>query len=351
MINAGGVWWIEISSTLGEGRRYCLGVPGFAEASRIAEWEGETMVIRELEDALMVDYDLKARPEKTRKQAQHVFGVFRHFGATIKVLRVLDDITTQILTQFAQWRLQDHVSGTVLYELKILRRALQVLCDWGKILRVPRLPPVSPSAPRQGFISDQELEKVCRVIEPTLEPFVRFLSLTGWRAGEAQKLAWKGVDFNIGIVRLEPGTTKTKQGREFPFRYLRPLEAVLRKQRDEVTRLELLLGQVIPWVFPRRSGGPIKRYDWSWHKACREVGLAGRVIHDFRRSAVRRLHLAGVPIPIGMKLTGHRSMRVYLAYAVSGPQDLEDGVRRLDAFMGRQKVCHEKSSLGTNKQW
>jgi integrase len=308
------------------------------------------MVIRELEDALMTDYELKGRPQKTCKAAQHTFGVLRCFSAAIRAIRTLDDITTQVLTQFAQWRMKDHESGSVLYELRIIHRALQVLCDWGKIARVPKTPPVSPSPPRQGFITDAQLEAICQVIDPVLEPLVRFLSLTGWRAGEAQRLTWNcNVDFSVGVVRLEPGTTKNRDGREFPFRYLRPLEVVLRKQRSEVTRLETLLGKVIPWVFCRRSGGPICSYDWAWHAACKRAGVPGRVVHDFRRSAVRRLHLAGVPMSIGMKLTGHRSMRVYLAYAVSGPQDLEDGVRRLDDFMQRHKVRSEKSNLDANK--
>jgi len=350
MINAGGLWWVEISSTVGEGRRYCLGVSGFAEASRVAEWDGEAMVVRELEDALMVDYALKARPEKTRKQAQHTFGVLRHFGSIVRAIKSLDDITTQMLTQFAQWRLQDHEPGSVLYELKTIRRALQVLCDWGRIPRVPKLPPVSPSPPRQGFISDEQLEKVCAVIEPTLESFVRFLSLTGWRAGEAQTLTWKCVDFEAGVVRLEPGVTKNRDGREFPFRYLRPLENLLRRQRSEVTRLEAFLGSVVTWVFPRRSGGQIRSYDWAWHAACRLAGLPGRLVHDLRRSAVRRLELAGVPRSVGMRLTGHRSERVYRAYAISGPRDLEDGLRRLEAFMGRRKVLPDRSDLDTNKQ-
>jgi hypothetical protein len=51
-----------------------------------------------------------------------------------------------------------------------------------------------------------------------VRPAVRFAYLTGWRMkSEVLSLTWKNVDFNAGQVRLEPGTTKNKEGRTFPF--------------------------------------------------------------------------------------------------------------------------------------
>jgi hypothetical protein len=51
--------------------------------------------------------------------------------------------------------------------------------------------------------------------------------------------------------------------------------------------------RILPWVF-RRSGKPIKD---MWRVGCRDQsGLAGRIPHDFRRTAVRNLERAEVRI-------------------------------------------------------
>lgn len=334
----GGSWWVWETSDL-LGARYCLGVETFDEAQRVLAWEGEScMFLRNAEDALLAEYQIQHRPERIVRNARRIFGNLRKFLAVERRVRSLEDIGTEVLTKYARWRLEDHASGTVHYELAIIRRALQILCDWGHVARVPKMPRVPPSPPRQGFVTDEQLDQICQFLPGPVVPLVRFLSLTGWRTGEAQTLTWASVDFGIGVVRLEPGTTKNRDGREFPFRYLPPLEVLLRRQREEVTRLEVYLQKVIPWVFCRRHGGPIVRYDHGFRAACRKAGCPGHVPHDLRRSAVRRIDLAGVPRSVGMKLTGHRSERVYRAYATMGPQDMEDGVRKLAAYMARRSL-------------
>jgi len=52
-------------------------------------------------------------------------------------------------------------------------------------------------------------------------------------------LQWAQVDFKIGIVRLEPGTTKNDEARVFPF--TEELRAVLEDQR---AKTEVLRGGV-----------------------------------------------------------------------------------------------------------
>jgi hypothetical protein len=44
-----------------------------------------------------------------------------------------------------------------------------------------------------------------------------------------------------------------------------------------------------------RSGRPIKSFRVAFRTACVDAGCPGRVLHDFRRTAVRNLVRAGVP--------------------------------------------------------
>ena len=71
---------------------------------------------------------------------------------------------------------------------------------------------------RQGFFDSEQLRDVLKHLPEELRPVVRFAYITGWRAkSEVLTLDWRHVDLKAGEVRLEPGTTKNKDGRTFPF--------------------------------------------------------------------------------------------------------------------------------------
>jgi len=84
---------------------------------------------------------------------------------------------------------------------------------------------------------------------------VEFAYLTGWRLkSEVLALQWWQVDFDGGMVRLEPGSTKNADGRVFPFAALPALAGLLRTQADRTRAIERASGSIIPWVFHRAAG-------------------------------------------------------------------------------------------------
>jgi integrase len=91
---------------------------------------------------------------------------------------------------------------------------------------------------------------------------------------------------------------------------------VLEAQRDRIRDLERTTGQIVPWVFVHPDGTRIKNFRYAWAKACRAAGVPGRLVHDFRRTAVRNLERAGVPRSAAMKMTGHLTETVYPRYAI-----------------------------------
>ena len=95
-----------------------------------------------------------------------------------------------------------------------------------------------------------------------------------------------------------------------------------------------------------RNGKPIHDLRGSWEHACIAAGFyrvvnpeappaqqrkkATKLLHDFRRTAVRNLERAGVARSVAMKLTGHKTESIYRRYAIVSESDLADGVKKLD---------------------
>lgn len=169
----------------------------------------------------------------------------------------------------------------------------------------------------------------------SLRPVVTFAYLTGWRVpSEVLTLQWRQVDLDAGTVRLDANTTKNDDGRLFPFGNRLPeLRELLEAQRDETKRVEREQGIICPWLF-HRSGKPIKSLDGAWRKAGRLAGCPGRLMHDFRRTAVRNLVRAGIPEKTAMLLTGHKTRSVFDRYDIVNENDLREAVGRLAALAG-----------------
>ena len=116
------------------------------------------------------------------------------------------------------------------------------------------------------------------------------------------------MDLEAGRLRLEPGETKSREGRNFP---LTPeLREVLEQQLEHRRALERETGQTSRGSFTRTARA-IGSFRKAWSTACKKAGLAGRIRHDFRRTAVRNLERAGVPRSAAMAMVGHRRESIY----------------------------------------
>ena len=196
----------------------------------------------------------------------------------------------------------------------------------------PYIPMLAEAAPRSGFFEREEFERVRSQLPEAIRPVVTFAYLTGWRVhSEILSLQWRNVDMKAGILTLDPGSTKNKDGRTFPFGVMAELQTLLEGQRRATTKIENARDLICPWVF-HRNGRRIKDFRKAWEQACEAAGVPGRIPHDFRRTAVRNLERAGVSRSMAMKLTGHRTESVYRRYAIVSEADLSEGARKLGAL-------------------
>jgi len=239
-------------------------------------------------------------------------------------------VTTADVRRFIEARQKVQASnGEINRELAALKRAYSLAIHGGTLLTKPYIPMLEEDNVREGFFERDQFELVRNHLPPDLQPVVTFAYITGWRTNsEILPLQWRQVDFESGTVRLDPGATKNKEGRLFPFKIDTELVAVLEGQKLKAEKLMRDHGTICPWVF-HRDGVQIKSYYGSWRKACKEAALPGRIPHDFRRTAVRNLEQAGVSRSVAMKLTGHKTEAIYRRYAIVSESDLSEAVTKL----------------------
>jgi integrase len=229
-------------------------------------------------------------------------------------------------------RAEGRANGTIRRELGTLAKALKVAYENGKLLRLPilRKPPDGP--PRAGFFETAQFDAVRSRLPEDLQVAVTLAHTYGWRMqSEILALERPQVDLKEGTVRLAPGTTKNDEGR---IVYLTPeITQLLAAQLARVDRLQRELQRIIPFVFPHftgpHRGRRVRDFRKAWKTACAQAGVAGRYVHDLRRTAVRNIVNAGISERVAMTITGHKTRSVFDRYHIVSPGDLQEAARRL----------------------
>jgi len=282
--------------------------------------------LSDLEAAIRSDYAIAGR-----KTAWRMAIAFKRFGEFFGAGCPAKDITTERLHEYAAKRMETVATGTVHTELRLLHHAFRLMVDWGRLAVMPLFPKVKKSPARKGFLEEAQIADVLARLPPDARPLVAFLAATGWRVGEVRGLRWPAVDWDAGTVRLEADETKGGEIRIFPFRADPGLTALLQQQRSIGQMIEQRCHRVVPWVFPRSDGRQIRCFRTAWRTACKRAGIPGRLVHDLRRSVVKRLECAGVPRAVAMRITGHKTESVYQRYMIVCDADVAQGVAQAAA--------------------
>ena len=156
---------------------------------------------------------------------------------------------------------------------------------------------------------------------------MEFLWWTGWRSGEACRLEWRQVNATAGVIRIE--NTKSGEPRTIPYRALPALAAVIENQRKGADALQHE-GRIVRHVFFMPDGAAIRYYDNEWIAARNAAGLPGKLVHDLRRTAARRMLRAGIPQPVAMLIGGWKTDHVFRRYAIVDEAVLAENLAKLE---------------------
>ena len=123
---------------------------------------------------------------------------------------------------------------------------------------MPHVPMLALNNARQGFLERHELGAILEHVPAYLHAPLIFAFTTGLRIhAEVMPLRVEQLDMAVGVVRLEPGVTKNKEGRSF---YLtKELRTVLEGQEESIAGLRKQ-GVICPYVFHRPNGSQIKNF-------------------------------------------------------------------------------------------
>lgn len=171
----------------------------------------------------------------------------------------------------------------------------------------------------EKIISDNDMKKLQaqfqqdHQVKPNYMPTyaVEFASLTGMRVSEISALRWDVIkDEYIIIDKSEKsnksknkfyiGPTKNNRIRLFP------MTDEIRKLLKSIESVEKQYGYYCEWVFADEKGRIHSKTISSCAKTkCRQVGVAEKGIHAFRKTLNSKLRCMGVPVTVAASMLGH----------------------------------------------
>lgn len=289
--------------------------------------------LRELYEDMRADYRNRGqRLDVLENRWKHLEAAFGDdLVATIKNDRIQRYVNVR--------REEKAADATIQREVAALRRMLRLGYANRKVAQLPHFPTITVENTRMVFFNDDEFDRLVRAIPEAIErdvgndwlvPFVITVRWIGTRRNELLHLERRQLDLEAGKIALEPGSTKTGEGRVI---YL-PAEALKAlKSWDEKTReLERESGIIVRNVF-HRHGEPIRhfRYD-TFHAACAKAEIGGRrILHDFRRTAARSYRRAGVSEGVVMMIGGWKTRSIFERYNIKSEDDLREAAAAVAA--------------------
>jgi integrase len=88
--------------------------------------------------------------------------------------------------------------------------------DPPRVNRIPHFPILEENNVRKGFLEHEAYTKLRDALPAGVQLLLAVAYQVGCRRGELLKIRWPQVDLNAKRIRLEPGTTKNKEGRTLP---------------------------------------------------------------------------------------------------------------------------------------
>ena len=306
--------------------------------------EAERTTVRDLSEDFLNDYRVNQKKSMARA-ARSLTHILPYFG-DYKAHHVRTD---NVKNYVAHRQEQNAANATINRELSALKRMYNLGMQAEKIFRKPYIPMLEENNVRQGFFERAEFLALRAALPDYLKPVVTFAYFTGWRRGEIAGLKWHQVDLAAKSVRIkanQPRTTRRGQS---------PLTASCSKRSKANGKSArwpkfpanplLCFASMSFTAMESRSGD----FRDAWDKALKETGLAGKILHDFRRTAVRNMTRAGVHERVAMTVSGHKTRSVFDRYDIVSEDDQRDAARKVWEYAQEQEAAAKVVAIRSNQ--
>ncbi len=292
----------------------------------LRRWEGnpeaypkaaDRIAFEDLAQGYLRDYEITGK-RSVKRAREHVAHLRRTFAGWRPA-----NIAPAVPEYVVRRQGEGASNGTINRELAALKRMFRLAEQAGQVARVPYIALLKEDNVRTGFFSEADYLALREALPAHLRPPVDFAYTYGWRRGEVFGLTWDRVDLVAGTVRLEPGSTKNREGRQ--VKLTPPLHDLLWELRAQTP-------PGCPWVFHRR-GKPIGSFRKAWEAACTKAKLPGRLFHDLRRTALRNM-LPFMHERVAMRITGHKTRSAFDRYHIVTQVDVDEAVARMAGVTG-----------------
>jgi integrase len=282
--------------------------------------QAERITVSDLAEGFLRDYRINGR-----KSIDDVDARWRlHIAPFFAPLRA-SQVTSELIAKYVDLRQSEGAqNATINREMAALKRMfrLGMYATPPKVLRLPKFPKLMEDNVRKGFLEDSQYSKL---LEANPELWFRALvemgRTYGWRISELLGLRVGQIDLDARTIRLDPGTTKNRDGREVTM--TGPVHALLSECAADKGPEDA--------VFTWPNGRPVRDFRDAWAKATQAAGVPGLLFHDLRRTAARNLRRAGIAEGVIMKIGGWRTRSVFERYAIVSQTDIADALKKLEA--------------------
>ena len=218
----------------------------------------------------------------------------------------LNKITSSVLVDYRDNRLQEVSNQTVKHELGLIRRALKKGIEWGYTSSVPYL--ASPSLKGQARnrrLSEVEMSLLLSSCDEYLKHIVIFLSESSMRRGELASI--KIVDINLESRLLQLSDTKNGHDRIIPLSSL-ALDSINYLIMHAQT--PMLLGYDKEWLTRK------------FISHCKSIGIENFRLHDLRHEGISKLFEKGLNVMEVSSISGHKDLSMLKRYTHINPSTL-----------------------------
>jgi integrase len=272
-------------------------------------------------------------------------------------------VTTQLVDRYKVRRREEGAENATLNrELSALKRMFSIArrSTPPKIASLPYIAMLKEDNVRKGFVEPGDYDKLvlqCARFGLWLRGIVELGYSYGFRHAELLSMKVRQVDLLTETIRLNPGETKNGRGRAA---HMTPAVRELLAQCVQGKQPEDAL-------FMREDAKPVRDFRGAWQSICvasalghwvcpqcektvgkertcqncsrkwnrQELKYSGLIFHDLRRSAVREMVRDGIPEPVAMSISGHRTRSVFDRYNIVSESDLKQAA--LKTHQARQR--------------